>query len=139
LGELLANAPLWSEVPLGILVPVPLSAQRQHERGYNQARLLALAVAASGGLRMDALVVRRNRHTASQVGLSVRQRQANVKGAFSALNRANGHTYILIDDVCTTGATLGACATALLEAGAKAVWGVTLARARRVGPPRPAD
>jgi predicted amidophosphoribosyltransferase len=75
-------------------------------------------------------VVRRTRHTPSQVGLSAAERRVNVQGAFTAQPSAAGRNFVLIDDVCTTGATLAACAAALVEAGAAAVWGVTLARAR---------
>jgi ComF family protein len=133
LGALLA-AELVCSQPAGLVVPVPLSAARLRERGYNQAELLARAFAELCGLPGDPRAATRHRDTASQVGLSAPQRRANVQGAFAAdRRRVSGRTVILVDDVCTTGATLAACAAGLLEAGASAVWGLTLARARLPG------
>jgi ComF family protein len=131
LGCLLSEARWWNQVRADRLVAVPLSEQRLRQRGYNQAGLLARAVADCRGLPLDGGLLRRTRHTAAQVGLSVAQRRANVQGAFAATASARGRSFVVIDDVCTTGATLAACAAALMEAGAVSVWGVTLARARR--------
>jgi len=131
--RLLAAGP--DEAPAGCLVvPVPLSAERLAARGYNQAELLARAYAELSGLRCAPRAARRVRDTETQVGLSPRQRRLNVANAFGAERRlAGGQPIILVDDVCTTGATLDSCAAALLEAGAAQVWGLTLARARQPG------
>lgn len=113
------------------LTPVPLAPGRMRERGFNQAELLARHLAAHRRLpvRVDAL--RRVRSTQSQVGMTASARQANMEGAFAAdPAKARGHIFILIDDVCTTGATLNACVEALLEGGARQVWAYTLTRAR---------
>jgi ComF family protein len=120
------------EAPAGCLVvPVPLAPERLATRGYNQAALLARAYAELLGLPFAAQAARRVRHTDSQVGLSPQRRRQNVAGAFAAERRVvAGKPIILIDDVCTTGATLDACGTALLEAGAAQVWGLTLVRAK---------
>lgn len=119
-------------LPAGVVIPVPLSAERLAERGYNQAGLLARALAELARLPVRPAALRRVRHTRSQVGLSAAERQANVAGAFLAEPRdVRGAQILLIDDVCTTGATLAACAQALRAAGATEVWGLTLARARR--------
>lgn len=113
-----------------VFVPVPLAAERQHQRGFNQSEVLArhLAQARHGALLAEAL--QRVRATPSQVGLTAQQRRQNMAGAFAVGTRdVNGLNIVLLDDVCTTGATLGACAEALLQSGAKSVWAYTLARA----------
>ena len=118
-------------LPGEVVVPVPLSAERLRERGYNQAGLLARGFAEMAHLRYAPDGAARVRHTASQVNLSAEQRRANVAGAFHGRSRrVAGRSVILVDDVCTTGATLAACAAALRAEGAAQVWGLTLARAR---------
>jgi ComF family protein len=119
------------KVPGQVVMPVPLSAERMRERGYNQAGLLARGFADLAGLQHAPGGLRRVRHTASQVGLTAEQRRHNVRAAFEARPEAvRGRAVIIVDDVCTTGATLVACAEALLAAGAAQVWGLTLGRAR---------
>jgi ComF family protein len=117
------------------LVPVPLSRQRLQQRGYNQAALLAESLAALAGVPMAPAGIERVRDTVSQIGSPWGERWAHVTGAFKvAAGREHwlaGQRVALVDDVCTTGATLTACATALREAGAVEVWGVALARPRR--------
>lgn len=115
-----------------VLMPVPLSSERMRERGFNQAELLARQLAHKRRLPVESDSLQRHRATRTQVGLNAPQRRDNVAGAFSAEpRRVKALSILLIDDVCTTGATLGACAAALLQSGAKQVWAYTLARARR--------
>jgi ComF family protein len=122
----------WREhnLPAGMVMPVPLSAGRLRERGYNQAGLLARGFADLARLPYADRALRRVRHTESQVHLSAVARRENVASAFAADGRrVKGQIVILVDDVCTTGATLAACAEALRAAGASQVWGLTLGRA----------
>ncbi len=112
------------------VVPVPLSPARLRERGYNQAYFLGrpLAYAIRKPFQSDMLI--KNRETRTQVGLSALERRQNVDGAFSGRsNLVENKTILVIDDVTTTGSTIRACAKALIEAGASAVYGLTLARA----------
>lgn len=114
-----------------VLVPVPLHLGREARRGYNQSALLAIAL----GQRLDVPVVlnalTRVRNTRSQTQLGFEERQTNVQGAFAATDAANlaGKRVTLIDDVATTGATLNACAEALLVHGVSQVSAFTLVHA----------
>lgn len=113
-----------------LIFPVPLSTQRQNERGYNQSEVLArpLAMRLNIPCRNDTLI--RNRDTRSQVGLNAKMRQENVRDAFSThKDEVRGKNIIVIDDVATTGSTLNACSLALKLAGVNNVYCLTLARA----------
>jgi ComF family protein len=112
-----------------LIVPVPLHASRAAERGYNQAALLAHALASCLELPVQEAAVIRVRATASQIHLNPAERRANVRDAFQCREDVNGLRILLIDDVCTTGATLEACAAALRACGAASVFGLTAARA----------
>ncbi|MBI4216194.1 MAG: ComF family protein, partial [Chloroflexi bacterium] len=118
LGGILADYLVVQALPGAALVPVPLHPRRLRERGYNQAELLAREVGRRAGRPVLAGALRRERLAAPQARAgSAAQRAANVRGAFRAEgNLVQGQTVLLIDDVATTGATLGACAQALREA-----------------------
>jgi competence protein ComFC len=108
------------------VVPVPLHRSRHRKRGFNQAELLARGVAAEINAPLsDTLEVVRS--TRDQVELSAAQRRANVAGAYSAGAPLRGRV-LLIDDVFTTGATMSACASTLILAGAKNVHALSLCR-----------
>lgn len=122
--------PLLTDLePFDYLCPVPLHPKRQRRRGYNQSRLLADGAARIGGFRIEEVAVR-VRETHQQAKLGANARQANVQGAFavSPAVTVQGARIVLVDDVLTTGATLGSCASALVSAGAASVAAVTLAR-----------
>jgi len=133
LGELLAAR--WRRAGGGgdLLVPVPVSAARLRERGYDQAVLLADEAGAQLGLPVVA-ALRRSRATAAQYALGRQERGANVRAAFSIdpglAPRVRGRWIVLVDDVVTTGSTMAACAAALVSAGADAVSGLAVARER---------
>lgn len=119
--------------PIDIVTPVPLGLARLAERGYNQASLLAKPIALHRRLPYQPEAIKRSRETHSQVGLSFTLRKENVVGAFTADRSKVGCKKVLVvDDVITSGATMDACAIALLEAGASEVYGLSLARAGRV-------
>jgi ComF family protein len=131
-GPLLEGCWRTHALEADLLVPVPLAAGRQQARGYNQATLLADALGQRVGVPRQTGALFRTRETPAQVGLGWTERYANVTGAFAAdPDLVRGRTIALIDDVCTTGATFAACAAALRQAGAAAVWGVAVARPRR--------
>ena len=108
-----------------LVVPVPLFRSRRRARGFNQAADLARHV----GLPVVHALAR-IRNTPSQTDLPAARRHANVKNAFRAIRPSHviGECVVLVDDVSTTGATLDACARALLEAGAREVRALTAAR-----------
>ena len=115
------------------LVPVPLSSTRERERGHNQAERLATALAPHWRLPVWRTVLRRARHTQSQVRLTPSERSSNVSRAFetnaAVVAPLRGAHVILIDDVITTAATLNAAARALTDGGARIISYVTFGRA----------
>lgn len=132
-GTLMAQclADRWQE-PVDLITWAPLSRQRLGERGYDQAQLLALRVGELSGTPV-APTLEKVRHTRAQSRLGEHQaRQANVAGAYRCLPGVTltGKRVVLVDDVRTSGATLGQCAVCLRQAGAVQVVALTLARAR---------
>jgi ComF family protein len=117
--------------PVDLVAPVPLHPRRERARGYNQSAALAKQFAGLLGLPFEVRAARRIRDTAPLAKTMHRdERRAIVAGAFAGdAARVDGRRLLLIDDVVTTGATLDACASALLAAGARSVRCVTWARA----------
>jgi competence protein ComFC len=117
---------LLGDGPFDAVVPVPLHHSRRRRRGFNQAELLARGVAERITATVsDTLEVVRS--TGDQVELSAAQRRANVVGAYKAKKPLRGKL-LLVDDVFTTGATMSACAGALVNAGADEVHALSLCR-----------
>lgn len=110
------------------VVPVPLARERERERGFNQAELLAQRVARRLGVPLRPRWLWRVRPTRPQSDLAASERRANVRGAFRASSRVSGCHVLVVDDVLTTGATLGECARALRDGGARRVGVLTVAR-----------
>ncbi|HEY0788408.1 MAG TPA: ComF family protein [Thermoanaerobaculia bacterium] len=119
----------WSDGDFDAVVPVPMHPRKLRERGYNQAALLARRFARATKLTLYRDALRKTRETAAQSTLRREERASNVRGAFTAADGLRGRRILLIDDVCTTGATLRACAKALRRAGAARVAALTVARA----------
>jgi len=116
--------------PVEMIIPVPLGKKRFQERGYNQVSLIARPLALAAGMAFASNGLTRVRETRSQVGLTKKERRANVNGAFQAQGtRVNGRIVLLMDDVATTGSTLSSCAEALYAAGARDVFALTVSRA----------
>jgi ComF family protein len=111
-----------------LIMAVPLHPKRHRQRGYNQAVLLSRVLTEDHGDRLREDALKRVKLTLPQVGLSARERKHNLDGAFQA-DRAicEGRDVLLVDDVCTTGATLQSAAHALRKAGARYVYGAVLA------------
>lgn len=119
---------LYWEVDM--LIPVPLGKKRLKERGYNQVALVARPLAYELGLQYSPHGLWKSRETRSQVGLNVSQRRENVSKAYQAEGKVvTGKSVLLMDDVATTGSTIQSAAEALLSAGARTVYAVTVARA----------
>lgn len=108
---------------------VPMPPAKQRRRGYNQAELLGRALAKQIGVPYDGSLLTRRGNQVRQSTLARKQREVNVRRAFAAGEHANGRAILLVDDICTTAATVRACASALVAAGAARVCAVTVARA----------
>lgn len=122
-----------------IVVPVPLHRDRQRDRGYNQAELIARPLARILGRPCRSVLLVRTRPRPDKLHLTFEERWSSVRGAFAARpgSQVDNRRVLLLDDVMTTGATLDACAHALRVAGAKSVVGLTVARATGFAqPPR---
>ncbi len=123
------DAELWRGVDA--LVPVPLHARRKRERGFNQSRVFAVELGRIMKVDVRDGVLVKVRNAPPQTSLEGRERAGNVRGAYRVAKEdlVRGKVILLADDVYTTGATIGECARTLLEAGAKEVRAVTIARA----------
>jgi ComF family protein len=113
-----------------LIIPIPSHSSRVKARGYNQAQLLADALATLTGISCAPDAAQRIRETRSQVGLNHKERQQNVANAFWVdESQVENKTVLLVDDVLTTGATINACGQTIRAAGARQVYGMTVTTA----------
>jgi ComF family protein len=129
LGDVIARHP--QDFAADAVIPVPLDHGRLHERGYNQAELLAKPLARLLGIPFRSYLLVRTKPRPNQLRLTRRERWETVRGAYATREAAqvDNLRVLLVDDVFTTGATLDACSRALKGAGAARVVGLTVARA----------
>jgi ComF family protein len=138
LGRMLAESiatldPAFAQKTV-LVIPVPLFKSKRHQRGFNQAELIARAAlkfqSAEERLQLRTDLLLRTRDTHSQIGLTSHQRRENLRGAFAVPSAAEvtGREVLLVDDVYTTGTTASECARVLRRAGAAQVWVATAAR-----------
>ena len=111
------------------IVAVPMHRSKLRLRGYNQAELLGRALAKRIGVKFEGSLLEKRREGRAQSTLARTERAANVRGAFLASPRVEERSILLVDDVCTTGETLRACASSLTRAGAKRISAVVVAKA----------
>ena len=128
LGDRLSSAEWFQDIDT--IIPVPLHWRRKWKRGYNQAEIIAQGISEALGIPVRTDILRRRKHTRTQINLNIQQKSANVAGAFSAslpqtrstnADNSSNRTYrprhiLLVDDVFTTGSTLTACFFALRSA-----------------------
>ncbi len=114
------------------LITVPLHTTRENWRGFDHTDELAKLISKKLNLKYTRDILKRKKSTKSQVGLSKKERAENVRYAFEVTDKGKmvDNNFLVFDDVWTSGATLRNCALALKRAGAKSVWGLTLARSR---------
>ena len=115
-----------------LVIPMPTKVRHRIDRGYNQCEVLASELARRIGRTCRRLVTRHGEFE-TQSSLAAADRIENVKGTFAVRRPelVRGRTILVVDDIMTTGATLGECAKTLKAAGASRVWSVTLARSVR--------
>jgi ComF family protein len=121
LADLMVTAwPRW-QTAVNLVLPIPLAAHRERKRGYNQSELLTRQLAQKMGWATSKTALKRTRYTRPQVGLDAEQRRRNLQNAFTAeAAELDGKHILLVDDVCTTGATLVAAAEAITAVAAPA-------------------
>ena len=133
LSQLIVKQLQFKIPPNPILIPVPLHPRRLKWRGFNQAELLASEISHRLDIPLANNILIREKHNLPQVKiLNAQHRKENIKKAFclntKSQNDLKNKTVILVDDVCTTGATLNECAEVLKDLKPKDIWGLVLAK-----------
>jgi len=110
------------------ILPIPLSLAKKRYRGFNQAEVIAQIVSKAYAIPNQNSILTRQRNTTVQHRLNRQERLENMKGAFRVVPNVTGKTFLLVDDICTTGATLMEVAQTLYRAGAEKVEAFTLSK-----------
>jgi ComF family protein len=125
---LTVRAEIMNDLAFDAIVPVPLHRYRYKRRGYNQSEELAKQLGKLLSIPVEVKLIARVRNTKPQVGKHRQERLHNLEEAFMATpHKVSGKTYLLVDDVSTTGSTISECSKALTTAGARQVFALTLA------------
>jgi competence protein ComFC len=111
-----------------IVVPIPLNKRKYRSRGFNQAEIIAEILANKFKLKLNASILKRSKNTEVQFKFNRKARFENLKNAFEANPLAKSQKILLVDDICTTGATLSEAASVLYKCGAEDVRAYTLSR-----------
>jgi len=129
LGKILAQGIQTKEWQIDFIVPVPIHHLKKAERGFNQSDSIAKGLSSVLNIPYTTKLIKRIKHTESQTKLNMNQRAQNVADAFKAKNPSKiaGKNFLLVDDVCTTGATLQECGIVLYKAGAKKIYASSVA------------
>ena len=129
IGEMLLTRLLETDEMPDCLLPVSLHKSRLRQRGFNQSIEISRVLAKKLAIPIEHTAVIRQRSTVVQTGLNARQRQKNIKGAFSVVRRLDYQHVLIIDDVMTTGATVNELAKVLKKNGVERVGVLSIARA----------
>jgi ComF family protein len=124
-----AEQDIWSGVDA--LIPVPLHPAKEKKRGFNQAQVLAKRLAKIKNIELLERRLVKVKNVPPQTTLKAEERARNVRGAFKVKKpeKLEGKVVLLVDDVYTTGSTLGECSSVLKKAGVREVRAVTVAQA----------
>jgi len=112
-----------------IIVPVPLHSLRKFDRGFNQSKYIANGIGNEIGINVKSNILKRIRYTETQTNLTLKEREENISNAFQAKHKKmiEGNTFLLVDDIITTGATIRECGKVLLDEGAARVYACSAA------------